>query len=186
MQANAPDASQDLYYVHIDCPAPTPTSPAPDCFALQWFVGNTSLPYYDNTTLGTTSSNTGRKLMGHDDVQETQLVSMIRGSGLKQSGRVALAVTAALLDAPEALVAETDTGSSGRRQLLARQLLMHGGTPSHRRRSSRRRLDENGRPLPLTLKELAAEYVIDLSDPVQFAYFLHEHRYVGGPDLHSH
>jgi hypothetical protein len=125
MQANAPDASNAIYYIHITCPAPTLTSPAPDCFAVQWYLGKTSLPFYDNTT-GTAGSNTGRRLMGRDDVKETQLVSMIRGSGLKQPGRVALAVTAALWDVPEALVAETDSGNAGRRRLLGEDLSTQG------------------------------------------------------------
>jgi hypothetical protein len=197
VQANALDASNAIYYIHITCPAPTPTSPAPDCFAFQWYLGNTSLPFYDNTTLGAAGTNSGRKLMGRDDVKETQLVSMIRGSGLKQPGHVALAVTAALWDVPEALSAETHNATSAninRRRLLGedlsmpgpynstrRQLLFHacGATCTNsRRRSSRRRLDENGRPLPLTLKELAAESAVDLSDPVQFSHFLHKHRWV--------
>jgi hypothetical protein len=196
MQAAAPDASNAIYYIHITCPAPPSPSatPAPDCIATQWYLGNSSLPYYDNTTLGAFVG--GRKLLGvssGEGVQETQVVSMIRGSGVHQPARIALAVTAALLDVPDHQLPAgssqgVTSGNSNRRRLLAedlsltsshqsRQLRMHAGNGQQRRRSTRRRLDENGRPVQMTLQQLAEEFgVTDMSDPVQLAHFLHEHR----------
>jgi hypothetical protein len=202
MQANTPDASNAIYYIHISCPAPTSTVVAPDCVAIQWFVGNNSLPYYDNTTLATLGAVGGRKLLGgtfEEEVRETQLVSMIRGSGVHQPGRAALAVTAALLDVPEQQLPTgssqgVTSSSSNWRRLLAEDLSLTGshqsrqlqaaslpasGTSSGtgRRRSTRRRLDENGRPVPLTLQQLAENSgVTDMTDPVQLAHFLHKHR----------
>jgi hypothetical protein len=194
MQSNAPDASNAIYYIHISCPAPASATPAPDCFATQWYLGSSSLPYYDNITLGTIGATGGRKLLdatSGEDVKETQLVSMIRGSGFHHPGRIALAVTAALLDVPEHQLPAGSShavisSNSNRRRLLAEDLSLTGShqsrqlqmnVPVRRRRGARRRLDENGHPVALTLQQLAADSgVTDMSDPVQLAHFLHKHR----------
>jgi hypothetical protein len=153
-----------LYFIYISCPAPTPTSTAPECSATQWWLNEVSLPYVNNTLLSPVTTAAGRKLLASGSVSPVTapgepfvdqfVLSMVRGSGVHNPGRVSLARTAAIWDAPDGQVSTGDKSdaTSGRsllntptsmtkRRLLAEELTATADASSHGR--GRTLLDKN-------------------------------------------